>query len=128
MSILLILIFYLYSRQLSSTFSQNNPKTAETCIYGQDETEKMYRIKCIDLNDLSQQNTLDQSRAVFNLLPGKYILKYDWWDGTNEWRSYFAIVGDTQIVPGQTTEFYCLIFAPSDKNGSQSPDCSILPQ
>lgn len=109
-------------------FFPNSRKTAETCVYGQDETEKMYRIKCIDLNDLSHQNTLDQSRAVFNLLPGKYILSYDWWDGTNGWKSYFAIVGDTQVVPGQTAEFYCLIFAPSNRNDGQPSDCSILPQ
>jgi len=109
-------------------FYPNSRKTAETCVYGQDETERMYRIKCIDLNDLSQQNTLDQSRAVFNLLPGKYILSYDWWDGTNGWKSYFAIVGNTQVVPGQTAEFYCLIFAPSDRNDTQPSDCSILPQ
>lgn len=109
-------------------FFQNSRKTAETCIYGQDETERMYRIKCIDLNDLSQQNTLDQSKAVFNLLPGKYILEYDWWDGTNGWKSYFATVGDTQVVPGQTAEFYCLIFAPSNRNDSQPSDCSILPR
>src|SRR3989344_1647059 len=109
-------------------FFQTNQKTAETCILGQDETEETYRIKCIDLMDLRQPETLNQSRAIFNLLPGEYTLQYIWGDATNGWKHYFATVGNTQVVPGQTTEFYCLIFAPSSTNNSQPADCSLLPQ
>ena len=111
-------------------FTDHDRPGADVCIDGQDNG-KVYEIECVQLSDLNQQGIVGESRAVFDLMPGIYLLRYRWYDATNGWTSYTAKVDNTQgqmkLASGQITGFDCSVYAPENSNPTQPAECSVTP-